>query len=156
MRKEETFDYFLRSIWLKVARIYNIKASAFGQSMSVGFVLLSIDKDGTPSTSLGPKLGMEPTSLSRILKNLEADGLIVRTPDAVDKRVTNVFLTDEGVKKRKIAKEVVLNLNHRVAENFSQKEVKQYKNIMQKLNDVIEIELMNAKSMADKVVENKK
>lgn len=156
MRKEETFDYYLRSIWLKVARVYNIKASAFGQSMSVGFVLLSIDKEGTPSTSLGPKLGMEPTSLSRILKNLETEGLIIRKPDLIDKRVTKVYLTDEGVKKRKIAKEVVLNFNHRVAENFTKKEIKQYKNIMEKLNDVIEIELLNAKSLADKVVENKK
>ena len=33
-------------------------------------LLLSIDPEkGTPSTSLGPKMGMEATSLSRTLKN---------------------------------------------------------------------------------------
>ena len=153
MKKEETFDYYLRSIWLKVARIYNIKAAAFGQSMSVGFVLLSIDRDGTPSTSLGPKLGMEPTSLSRILKNLENDGLIIRKPDDQDKRVTNVILTEKGIEKRKIAKEVVLNLNHRVADSFSERDIKSYKRIMQKLSDVIDKELMETKNMAGNAVE---
>lgn len=155
MKKEETFDYYLRSIWLKVARIYNIKASAFGQSMSVGFVLLSIDKEGTPSTSLGPKLGMEPTSLSRILKNLETEGLIIRKSDKKDKRVTKVFLTDQGLEKRKIAKEVVLELNHKVAESFNNQEIENYKKIMTKLNDVIDDELTKARSLMESVVEKK-
>ena len=35
--------------------------------MSVGFILMYVEKQGSPSTSLGPKMGMEPTSLSRTL-----------------------------------------------------------------------------------------
>ena len=38
----------------------------------LALLYLSIDpKKGTPSTSLGPKMGMEATSLSRTLKSLE-------------------------------------------------------------------------------------
>ena len=32
--------------------------------MSIGYALLNIDKDGTPSTKLGPKMGMEARSLT--------------------------------------------------------------------------------------------
>ena len=46
--------------------------------MATGFALLSIDPEkGTPSTSLGPKMGMEATSLSRTLKTMEEKGLII-------------------------------------------------------------------------------
>ena len=50
--------------------------------MATGFTLLSIDPEkGTPSTALGPKMGMEATSLSRILKTMEEKGLITRKPN---------------------------------------------------------------------------
>ena len=55
--------------------------------MSVGMVLLNIDKEnGTPSTQLGPKMGMEPTSLSRTIKNMQDVGLIIRKADDRDGR----------------------------------------------------------------------
>ena len=75
--KDITIDYALRATWQAVARMYNEEAKKFGATMAVGFTLLSIDpKTGTPSTSLGPKMGMEATSLSRILKSMEEKGLI--------------------------------------------------------------------------------
>jgi hypothetical protein len=33
--------------------------------MAIGYTLLNIDKDGTPSMKLGPKMGMEPRSLNQ-------------------------------------------------------------------------------------------
>ena len=70
----ETIDFNLRWTWLNIARYYNDAAAEYGASMSVGMVLLNIDKEnGTPSTQLGPKMGMEPTSLSRTIKNMEDD-----------------------------------------------------------------------------------
>ncbi|MFN2424006.1 MAG: MarR family winged helix-turn-helix transcriptional regulator, partial [Cryomorphaceae bacterium] len=72
---------------------------------------LNIDKDGTPSTKLGPKMGIESRSLTRTLKTMEADGLITRTTDPDDKRVMVVRLTDEGKKYRETARNTVLDLN---------------------------------------------
>jgi len=64
--KDITIDYMLRATWQAVARMYNEEAKLFNSTMAVGFTLLSIDpKTGTPSTALGPKMGMEATSLSR-------------------------------------------------------------------------------------------
>ena len=71
-------DFMLRHAWHRVSRMYNNTANTEGMTMSVGFILMIVEKSGTPSTQLGPKMGMEPTSLSRTLNNMETNGLIER------------------------------------------------------------------------------
>ena len=101
--KDITIDYALRATWQAVARMYNEEAKHFDTTMAVGFTLLSVDpKTGTPSTSLGPKMGMEATSLSRILKNMEEKGLIERRPNPEDGRGVLIHLTDFGLENAKI------------------------------------------------------
>ena len=96
MNASDTIDFQLRWGWSKLARLYSSMAEHNGISLSVGYALLSIEKDGTPSTKLGPRMGMESTSLSRTLKGMEAQGFIQRRADAEDKRRVRVFLTEEG------------------------------------------------------------
>ena len=67
--QDKTIDYVLRYTWQTVAKMYNEEAAKYGATMATGFALLSIDKDkGIPSTALGPRMGMEATSLTRTLK----------------------------------------------------------------------------------------
>ena len=86
--KKYFVDFVLRHLWHKTSRLYNQKANEYGVSISVGFILLNVDKEGTPSTQLGPKMGMEPTSLSRTLKTMEENNLIYREADIEDNRAT--------------------------------------------------------------------
>ena len=54
--------------------------------MALAMIVLNIDMfEGTPSTQLGPTMGMESTSLSRSLKKLEELGIINRIHDKKDK-----------------------------------------------------------------------
>ena len=69
--RHETFESALRSTWQLVSKMYSKEALQFDSTMAMGFALLSIDSEGTPSTNLGPKMGMEPTSLSRLLNAME-------------------------------------------------------------------------------------
>src|SRR5690554_452267 len=80
-QKDNYVDFYLRHAWHKISRMYNQKAKAHGLTMSIGFILLIVDKEGTPSTQLGPRMGMEPTSLSRTLKTMEKKGYIYRKTD---------------------------------------------------------------------------
>ena len=84
--KNETFDSALRSTWNLVSKMYNKESSKFDSTMATGFALLSIDSEGTPSTTLGPKMGMEPTSLSRLLNTMEARNMIYRSHNPDDGR----------------------------------------------------------------------
>ena len=76
--KNKTLDSVIKNTWQAIARMYNEEASQYGASMALGYALLNIDKEGTPSTALAPRLGMEPTSLTRTLKTMEEKGLIVK------------------------------------------------------------------------------
>lgn len=123
--KERTIDFILRSTWQNISKMYNEEASKYDGSMSVGFVLLNIDKEnGTPATSLGPKMGIEPTSLTRMLKSMEAKGLIYRKPNPHDGRSVLVFLTDFGKGKRELSKETVLKFNNSVKNVISDEKMK--------------------------------
>ncbi|MDP5044667.1 MAG: MarR family transcriptional regulator, partial [Leeuwenhoekiella sp.] len=78
-KKDITIDHALRATWQAITKMYNEQAAQLDSTMATGFALLSIDpEEGTPSTALGPKMGMEATSLSRTLKSMEERGLIVR------------------------------------------------------------------------------
>ena len=80
--------------------MYNELVAPYGITVSVGFALLNIDvQKGTPSTALGPKMGMESTSLSRVLKSMEKQGLIIREPNPNDRRSVMIKLTESGKEK---------------------------------------------------------
>lgn len=136
--KEITIDYALRATWQAVTKIYNEEAKKFDSTMAVGFTLLSIDpKTGTPSTALGPKMGMEATSLSRILKNMEEKGLIERKPNPNDGRGVLIYLTDFGLEKRNDSKEVVLNFNEAIKSNTSEEKLDAFFEVIETINQLI-------------------
>lgn len=136
-------DFVLRHLWHKISRLYNQKANEYGLTISTGFILLNVDKEGTPSTQLGPKMGMEPTSLSRTLKTMEEQGLIRRVPDKHDKRRVLIFLTQEGIDKRRIAKHVILDFNERVMSNIPKGKLKTFFEVAERLDTSIDIEFNN-------------
>jgi len=136
--KDITIDYILRATWQAVARMYNEEAKEFDSTMAVGFTLLSIDpKTGTPSTALGPKMGMEATSLSRILKSMEEKGLIIRKPNPNDGRGVLIHLTDFGLEKRNYSKNVVLRFDDAVKEHVPEEKLKQFFEVMGTINSLI-------------------
>jgi DNA-binding MarR family transcriptional regulator len=149
MNKEQLFEFHVRNNWFKISRYYNQVASDHDMTFSWGFILLNIEKEGTPSTSLGPKMGMEPTSLSRTLKNMEAKGLIYRINDLSDKRKSLVFLTDLGVEKRKIARDVVLNFNDRLYKSLTKSKVKAFFEVMTKVDEIMNVLLEDNKINGD-------
>ena len=77
----------IRGSWLEISKMYNEIAAQFDGTLSMAFVLLTLDnKEGTPVTKIAPRMGMEPNSLSRVLKSMEKKGAIFRRRDKVDKR----------------------------------------------------------------------
>jgi len=136
--REMTIDYALRATWQAVIKMYNEEAKNYGLTMAIGFTLLSIDpKGGTPSTALGPKMGMEATSLSRILKNIEEKGYIQRRPNPKDGRGVLIYLTALGLDKRNDSKDVVLRFNEVVREHISEKDLEGFFKTIEGMNKLI-------------------
>jgi DNA-binding MarR family transcriptional regulator len=139
--QDPTIDFFIRQTWHKISRMYNQQAAEHNMTISTGYILLIIDKNGTPSTQLGPRMGMEPTSLSRTLKTMEDDGFIYRKVDKVDKRKVLIFLTAKGLDQRKISKKVVLDFNNKLLSKIPKNKLKVYFEVMEKIDQIAENEL---------------
>ena len=137
--KDKTIDYILRATWQAVSRMYNEEASKYGATMATGFALLSIDKDkGTPSTALGPKMGMEATSLTRTLKSMEEKGLIIRKKNPEDGRGVLIYLTDFGKEKRELSKNNVLKFNEKIRQNVTEEQLKNFMDVAETINELIQ------------------
>lgn len=136
--KDKTIDYVLRATWQAVARMYNEEASKYGATMATGFALLSIDKEkGTSSTALGPKMGMEATSLTRTLKSMEEKGLIVRKKNPEDGRGIIIQLTDLGQEKRELSKSTVVKFNETIKDVVSPEKLQNFMEVSEIINDLI-------------------
>ena len=132
MKSDETFDFPLRWAWHGVQRQYNLIASKHELSMTMGYVLLNIDiEQGTPSTQLGPKIGMEPGSLTRTLKTMEEKGYISKKGDDFDKRKVHMCLTKLGKQKREISKSAVLHFNQFMNERITESQKKNFFEVME-------------------------
>ncbi|MBT8263580.1 MAG: MarR family transcriptional regulator [Bacteroidia bacterium] len=136
--KEKTIDYILRATWMAVTKMYNEEAGKKDSTMATGFALISIDpEEGTPSTALGPKMGMEATSLSRTLKNMEEKGLIERRPNPLDGRSVLIHLTDFGREMREYSKGVVLRFDEVVKESISEEDLQTFKQVANTILDLV-------------------
>ncbi|WP_136481923.1 MarR family winged helix-turn-helix transcriptional regulator [Cognatitamlana onchidii] len=136
--KDKTIDYVLRTTWLAVQKMYNEEASKFGSTMATGFTLLSIDPEkGTSSTALGPKMGMEATSLSRILKTMETKGLIERKPNPEDGRGVIICLTEFGRENRDYSRERVLKFNDTIREHISDNKLSHFYEVAEVINELV-------------------
>ncbi|WP_283640337.1 MarR family winged helix-turn-helix transcriptional regulator [Mesonia mobilis] len=136
--REKTIDYVLRATWIAVAKMYNEEAGKQGSTMATGFALLNIDpEEGTPSTSLGPKMGMEATSLSRTLKSMQEKGLIERKKNPEDGRSVLITLTEYGREMRAFSKAVVLKFDEAVKESVPEKDIKTFIDVANTIMELI-------------------
>lgn len=141
MKKDEYIDFYVRHSWHKISRMYNQKAKEHGLTMSIGFILLIVDKEGTPSTQLGPRMGMEPTSLSRTLKTMESKGYIYRQVDKDDKRKVLIYLTSAGLDLRREVRKVVKEFNKNLIKKIPRKKLEIFFEVMKSVDDYVEGEL---------------
>jgi DNA-binding MarR family transcriptional regulator len=126
-----------------VTKMYNEEAGKKGSTMATGFALISIDPDeGTPSTSLGPKMGIEATSLSRTLKSMEEKGLIVRKSNPLDGRGVLIYLTPFGIEMREFSKRVVFRFDEAINKTVDSEDLKTFKKVTNTI-----LELINSKKI---------
>ncbi|MDB4285970.1 MarR family transcriptional regulator [bacterium] len=145
---EEVVVYQIRSVWHELSRMYNELAASNDTTMAIGFTLLTIHPEkGTQVTKIAPRMGMEPNSLSRLLKSMEAKGLITRVKDDIDKRKVYVCLTKEGKIKRAYAEKAVFRFNEALLSSIDPEKAESFfefmghiKETAQKMKEIVEEE----------------
>ena len=147
LRPEESVCFTTKTTWHAISRLYNTTGAQHDVSASTGFVLLNIDlHNGTPATKIAPTLGMEPRSLTRLLKAMEEKGYLERRQDPSDGRVTRIFLTEEGKRKRDLARTGVIAFNKAVRDVVPEEKLAVFFEVANTINEIID-----KKSIYDKV-----
>jgi len=151
MDKSKSIDHQLRATWQAVAKLYNERAAKHDSTMATAFVLLNIDyENGTPSTALGPLMGMEPTSLSRILKTMEEKGAIIREKSPTDGRSVLIKLTDYGKEMREVSRESVIIFNNAIREHITEEEMEAFFKVTSTINKLIADKAIYSEEKANK------
>ncbi len=139
LKREETIDYNIKAAWHAIARMYNQQALKYGGTMSVGFALLNIhSENGTPATKIGPLMGLETRSLTRLLKSMEEKGLIYRETDKNDRRCVRIYLTKAGKVNKEKARETVIRFNEAIREEIPEQKLNIFFEVVQEISRKIE------------------
>jgi len=94
----------LRRTTRRVTQIYDRLLEPAGLTVNQ-FGLLArlygarLRQEALPIGVLAERVGMDPTTLNRSLKPLEAEGLLSSAVDSTDRRVRAVLITDDGIAK---------------------------------------------------------
>ncbi|MHC8494473.1 MarR family winged helix-turn-helix transcriptional regulator [Thalassospira sp. SM2505] len=88
-------------------RIYKPLLDALGLTYPQYLVMVTLwQEDDQSVSSIGEKMYLESSTLTPLLKRLEANGLVMRKRDPKDERSVRINLTDAGKALREKAREV--------------------------------------------------
>ncbi len=96
------------------------------------------DNPGVTSRELAELLDIRPSSLTELLSKLESDGLVTRTPDENDKRVSRVSLTDKGQEQAAKMKAEHEQRKARASACFTDDEAAQFCDMCRRLGEHLE------------------
>ena len=103
-------------------------------SLSQVVVLSSIPVDGITMSNLSHRIGVDNSTLTRLIGILEHKGLVERRKNKNDRRSKLVNLTKVGEHNIKVIEENTLNLSEKVLVSFSQAEKASLKDVLNKLH----------------------
>ena len=143
----ETIDSKLKTAWQVVSRMYNAEAVMHDGTIAMAHFLLNIDgNEGSYASDIAPQLGMESTSLSRIILSLEEKKMIQRIPDKMDKRKIKIKLTAKGKVQKELAKNIVRNFNHLVEVKIGKNRIADF---FKTVDEIIELAEERSKLIKD-------
>ena len=104
LKLDEHLCFSLYAASIAVNRIYKPLLDRWGLTYPQYLVLTALsENDGLTVSEIAGRLWLEPSTVTPLVKRLEAAGLLSRTRNPKDERQVNVTLTDEGRAVRKDA-----------------------------------------------------
>ncbi len=101
---------------------------------SHGDILASLYKSGTLSkTALAKKINRDRSTVTTLVKKLEALGYVQVAPDSHDSRTSLVSLTEKGEKMRDDFFQISQNLHSVAYQNLDEKEIELLQRLLQKV-----------------------
>ena len=94
---EQYLPYLLNRAGARIAGAFNAEMRQIGASLQVWRVLAALrEKDGRRMGDLSKTTSIEVSTLTRLVDNMEKDGLVVRRREAGDARAISLHVTPSG------------------------------------------------------------
>ncbi|WP_274651096.1 MarR family winged helix-turn-helix transcriptional regulator [Paenibacillus humicola] len=100
----------------------------------LGVLIMLWEKEGLTQKEMVRVLGIQPASMTFLLRGLENKGLIIRKQDAADSRINRIFLTEKGFELKDPCLDIVEKGERVLRTGFSQEEVAMMRMWMKKLD----------------------
>ena len=92
------------------------------------------------STQLATKLGVTRSAISQIVNRLEETGVLKRVPDAVDRKIAYIEVTEETMDSYRADMKTCGDFVGRVVERFGDEKFKQMKGLLEVFMDMMDEE----------------
>ena len=92
------------------------------------------------STQLATKLGVTRSAISQIVNRLEETGVLKRVPDAVDRKIAYIEVTEETMDSYRADMKICGDFVGRVVERFGDEKFKQMKGLLEEFMDMMDEE----------------
>ncbi len=111
------------------------RAQAAGLNRSRGMILgqLAHHSGGITATDLRRCMGVTAASMSRLLADMERDGLLKRTPHPDDARAMLIHLTDEGQAMVQVFPTIMAEIEQIAFAGFSAQERDQLRTLLERI-----------------------
>lgn len=115
-------------------------ASRFGLTQAIAWPIVAISRlgDGVRPGVIADTVGIEPSSVVRLIDQLVASGLIERREDANDRRARLLFLTAEGRRKVAEIEAALVPLRRQLLQGLSEQELDVCMHVFKTLGESIE------------------
>ena len=128
---------------IRVSRAYKSLcdklSSKYGLTQATAWPVLSISRqgDGVRPSAVAEDVGLEPSSVVRLIDNLVASGYVERRSDKTDRRAKLLFLTERGKAIVPPLEEELANLRNTLLKDMTDEEFFVCLRVFQKLNSSI-------------------
>jgi DNA-binding MarR family transcriptional regulator len=128
-------------LFLRMHRLMDRRMAKSGASFSRAKLLMMAQKEGpTRAIDMAEMFGLAPRTVTEALDGLERDGLIRREPDAIDRRVKRVIITEEGKRAIDATEPLRVEMIDRIFGRLSDEEQTQLRHIVAKLGAALDDE----------------
>lgn len=94
---EDHLCFSLYSTWSMAHRTFKVLLDGLGLTYPQYLVMLILsERDGLAVKAIGERVFLDSSTLTPLLKRLEAKGWVKRERDIIDQRQVNIFLTPTG------------------------------------------------------------
>ncbi|WP_127532013.1 MarR family winged helix-turn-helix transcriptional regulator [Paenibacillus kobensis] len=116
--------FWLKRNYRNICNFLDQRLESLGVTNSqLGVLMMLWEEQGVTQKQIVRVLGIQPASITFLLKGLEEKGLITREQDKTDTRVNRIYLTERGKQLQPEAMAIVEEGERKIRDQFSDEEV---------------------------------